>query len=69
VKERPAKERPAKEDKPQAYYDEIKHRFDVVYELDGRVEGYAVYGVDDKDYSVANDNSITFQCQAMPSTC
>lgn len=24
----------------------VKHRFDVVYELDGRVEGYAVYGVE-----------------------
>jgi predicted acetyltransferase len=26
--------------------DSVKHRFDVVYELDGRVEGYAVYGVE-----------------------
>lgn len=24
----------------------VKHRFDVVYEVDGRVDGYAVYGID-----------------------
>ena len=26
--------------------DVVKHRFDVVYEVDGRVDGYAVYGID-----------------------
>jgi predicted acetyltransferase len=26
--------------------DMVKHRFDVVYEIDGQVEGYVVYGVD-----------------------
>jgi predicted acetyltransferase len=41
--------------------DEIKHRFDVVYEVDGRVEGYAVYGVDGPWGPAGNDRSVTVQ--------
>ncbi len=41
--------------------DEIKHRFDAVYEVDGRVEGYAVYGVDGPWGPAGNDRSVTVQ--------
>ncbi len=39
--------------------DEIKHRFDVVYEVDGRAEGYAVYGVEGPWGPSGQDRTVT----------
>ena len=41
--------------------DSIKHRFDVVYEVDGRVEGYAVYGVSDESGPDFDTRTVSVQ--------
>ena len=41
--------------------DSIKHRFDVVYEVDGRVEGYAVYGVSDESGPEFDARTVSVQ--------